>query len=256
MLATMVKKTFLLPRGRVVGEFVLVVLGVLAALMVDAWIEQRNDGNLRREYLARLTDDLEADRQSLEYRISFFSSVRSFGLETLERLQSDGPVDQAAILAAYYASENFAFNPIKNTYEDLQSTGNIRLLGDIELRLALASYYAKTSNLVGSGSEAYREIVRGIIPWKIQATIRKYCPTTDEIDDVPTGFPPCTLPGISADEVTGVFEALRAYPGLSETPIRNNRLVPRSMHSERLSCDRAARTRSHSHGTPQAASEP
>ena len=213
----MVKMKLVAPRGRIVGEFFLVVLGVLAALMVDAWIEQRHDDNLRQEYLARLTDDLEADRQNLEYRISFFTSVHAFGLQTLEKMRSDGPVDQDAILAAYYASENFDFSPIRNTYEDLQSTGNIRLLDDIELRLALASYYSRSSVArTRFAEESYRRLVRGVIPWKIQAAIREHCPTAEQIDDVPTGFPPCTLPGISADEVNAVFAALRACPGIVE----------------------------------------
>ncbi len=217
MLAAMVKMKRTARRGRIVGEFFLVVLGVLAALMVDTWIEQRNDDNLRQEYLARLADDLEADRQSLEYRILFFTSVHSFGLQTLERLRSDGPVDQVAILAAYYASENYTFFPIRNTYEDLQSTGNIRLLDDIELRLALASYHSKASLEGTTLEESYRQLVRGVIPWRIQAAIREHCPTSDQTDEVPTGFPPCTLPGISADEVNAVFAALRAYPGIFET---------------------------------------
>lgn len=212
----MVKMKLVAPRGRIVGEFLLVVLGVLAALMVDAWIEQRHDDNLRQEYLARLTDDLEADQQNLEYRISFFTSVHAFGLQTLENLRSDGPVDQDAILAAYYASENFEFRPIQNTYEDLQSTGNIRLLDDIELRLALASYHGLASVAGTNLEESYRKLVRGVIPWKIQAAIREHCPTAEQNDEVPTGFPPCTLPGISADEVNAVFAALRAYPGIFE----------------------------------------
>lgn len=212
----MVKMKLVAPRGRIVGEFFLVVLGVLAALMVDAWIEQRHDDNLRQEYLARLTDDLEADQQNLEYRISFFTSVHAFGLQTLENLRSDSPVDQDAILAAYYASENFEFRPIQNTYEDLQSTGNIRLLDDIELRLALASYHGLASVAGTNLEESYRKLVRGVIPWKIQAAIREHCPTAEQNDEVPTGFPPCTLPGISADEVNAVFAALRAYPGIFE----------------------------------------
>ncbi len=216
MLTNMVKMKLVAPRGRIVGEFLLVVLGVLAALMVDAWIEQRHDDNLRQEYLARLTDDLEADQQNLEYRISFFTSVHAFGLQTLENLRSDGPVDQDAILAAYYASENFEFRPIQNTYEDLQSTGNIRLLDDIELRLALASYHGLASVAGTNLEESYRKLVRGVIPWKIQAAIREHCPTAEQNDEVPTGFPPCTLPGISADEVNAVFAALRAYPGIFE----------------------------------------
>lgn len=134
---------FIAPRGRIVAEFFLVVMGVLAALMVDTWMEERQDDNLRQEYMTRLADDLETDRQSLDYRISFYSAVRNFGIETLGRIQSDSQVEQEAILAAYYASELFLFRSLENTYEDMQSTGNIRLLADIELRLALASYYRK-----------------------------------------------------------------------------------------------------------------
>ncbi len=216
MLASMVNIKSIASRGRLVGEFVLVVLGVLVALMVDTWIEQRNDDNLGQEYLARLADDLEADRQSLDYRIAFFTAVHSFGIQTLDRLQSDRPVDQDALLAAYYASENFGFRPIENTYEDLQSTGNIRLLGDIELRLALASYHRKTSTYLLALSETYREIVRGIIPWNIQQGIREHCPTTDDIGEIPTGFPPCTIPGVSVDDANVVFTSLRAHPGIFE----------------------------------------
>lgn len=109
------------------------------ALMVDTWIEQRNDDNFRQEYLASLTDDLKTDQQNLANRISFFTDVHSFGLETLDDLQSEEPVNQDVLLAAYYAAENWNSAPVKNTYEDLQSTGNIRLFGDLDLRLVLAA---------------------------------------------------------------------------------------------------------------------
>ena len=182
--------------------------------MVDTWMEERQDDNLRQEYMTRLADDLETDRQSLDYRISFYSAVRDFGLETLDRIQSDSQVEQEAILAAYYTSELFLFRSLKNTYEDMLSTGNIRLLADIEFRLALASYYRKISAEATDTAEDYRRIVRGIIPWKIQAAIREHCPTIDEIGEIPTGFPPCKLPGVSTDEVNEVFQSLRTHPDL------------------------------------------
>jgi hypothetical protein len=216
MLVSMNKKKLLLPGGRSIGEFVLVVLGVLVALMVDTWIEQRNDASLRQEYLASLTDDLRTDQQNLESRITFFSSVSSFGLETLEQLRSSKPVNQDALLAAYYASENWSSAPVRNTYEDLQSTGNIRLLGDFDLRLGLAEYHTKAISDEVIIHQKYREIVRGIIPIKIQAAIRKYCPTIDESGEIPTGFPPCTLPDLTVEEVNEVFASIRAYPGIGE----------------------------------------
>ncbi len=205
-----------MPRGRLFGEFVLVVLGVLVALMFDSWMEQRSDDNLRQEYLGRLAGDLEADRQNYQHRIAFYSDVRAFALQTLEALRSEAPVDQEDLLAAYYASEIFTLTPASSTYEDLKNTGNIRLLRNIEIRLALSSYHEKTAREGTSLDQGYRKIVRGIIPWEIQKAIREYCPTLDVSGEIPTGFPPCKLPQLNTDSVNTVINTLRAYPNIFE----------------------------------------
>ena len=206
-----------MPRGRIVGEFILIALGVLAAMMVDTWIEARNDDNLREEYESRLLRDLKADQEALNHRVNFFRAVRIFGTDTLDRIRSGEPDGQDALLAAYYASEIFEFTPIQNTYVDMQNTGNIRLLNDIDLRLALASYHNKSSTVNATSIQDYREIVRGVIPWRIQKAIRKHCPTTDPSDSIPTGFPECTIPHVGSDEATRIFAALAAHPGIEET---------------------------------------
>jgi hypothetical protein len=205
-----------MPRGRLFGEFVLVVLGVLVALMFDSWMEQRSDDNLRQEYLGRLADDLESDRQNYRNRIAFYSDVRAFALQTLSAFRSEAPVDQEDLLAAYYASEVFTLTPASNTYEDLQNTGNIRLLRDIELRLALSSYHEKTAREGTNLDKDYRKIVQGIIPWEIQKAIRKNCPTLDASGEIPTGFPPCKLPQLDTDNVNAIFNTIRAYPNIFE----------------------------------------
>ena len=205
-----------MPRGRLFGEFVLVVLGVLVALMFDSWMEQRSDDNLRQEYLGRLADDLETDRQNYQYRITFYSDVRAFALQTLDAVRSEAEVDQEDLLAAYYASEIFTVTPASNTYEDLQNTGNIRLIRDIELRLVLSSYHEKTAREGANLDEGYRKIVRGIIPWEIQKAIRENCPTLDVSGEIPTGFPPCKLPQLDTNNVNAIFNTIRAYPNIFE----------------------------------------
>ena len=184
--------------------------------MVDTWIEARHDEKLRQEYESRLLDDLQADREALAYRIRFFRSVRDFGTDTLDRIRSGEPVGQDALLAAYYAAEIFVFAPIENTYADLQSTGNIRLLQNIDLRLALASYHSRSPTLSAARSTEYRAIVRGIIPFRIQQAIREHCPTTDPSDAVPTGFPECSIPHVGSEEASRIFAQLAAHPGIEE----------------------------------------
>jgi hypothetical protein len=217
MLAFMIDKSRVVPVGKLFGEFVLIVLGVLMALMVDTGIEQRSDDNLRQEYISRLTADIEADRLNLDRRIAFFKSVRSFGLQTLAWLRSDSPPDQVVLLAAYYASERWPFQPVSNTYEDLQSTGNIRLLQNIDLRMALASYHTD-ANRVQTGldlPEFYREMIRGVIPPEIQTKIRKHCRAL-EISAQLKEFPECNLQDIATSEVADVLASLRKQLNATE----------------------------------------
>jgi len=160
-------------RGRTVGEFVLIVVGVFVALLLDTMMNERHDGGLRLEYLVRLEADINADKQAFEYRIEFFTAVQQFSQEFLNWMQSDAPVDQNVLLAAFYAAEIWAYVPRTSTYQDLQSTGNLRLIENIELRTRLFEYHNKIDIVRPGWSpfDEYREIIRGIIPSNVQAQI-------------------------------------------------------------------------------------
>ena len=51
-------KKVLRGRGKLVAEFFLIVIGVLAALAADTALEDRRDNDLKEEYLARLEASL------------------------------------------------------------------------------------------------------------------------------------------------------------------------------------------------------
>ncbi len=197
---------------RLVGEFFLIVIGVLVALMVETALESRKDDSLGDEYIARIKDDITADRVAIENRIDFFSDVQSFSNDVLVWLQTEPPVDRDLLLASFYSAEVWPFITIVSTYDDLLSTGNIRLLEDIDLRMGLSSYHnkANASRKGWNPSEDYREIIRGVIPTDIQAQLRRNCPTTDNMDEEPTGFPPCTLSGVDYDELSRLFRPLQS----------------------------------------------
>lgn len=196
---------------RLVGEFFLIVIGVLVALMVETALESRADDSLSDEYIARIKDDITADKVVIENRIDFFSDVQSFSNDVLVWSRTERPVDRDLLLASFYAAEIWPFITIVSTYNDLLSTGNIRLLEDIDLRMGLSSYHnkANTSRNGWNPSEHYREIIRGVIPTDIQSQIRQNCPTTDDLDEEPTGFPPCTLSGVDYDELSRLFLPLQ-----------------------------------------------
>jgi hypothetical protein len=198
-------------RSRMIGEFVLVVVGVLVALMVEAGLESRQDDQLRDEYLSRLEIDLGSDKGALEGRIEFFTDVQRFSKDVLDWLDSDAQVDQGLLLASFYAAEVWPLTPNASTYLDLHSTGNIRLLDDIDLRTSMAVYYNKAdSTMEGmTPSEDYRQVVRGVIPTEVQDLMRENCPTTDEADQSPSGFPPCSLPDVDYEQINRLYAPLR-----------------------------------------------
>jgi hypothetical protein len=197
---------------RLVGEFFLIVFGVLVALAVEAALENRKDGQLRDEYLLRIEKDVSSDQRAIEGRIAFFTDVQGFSNDALAWLQTDAPVNQEFLLASFYAAEVWPFVPNLSTYDDLRNTGNIRMLDDIDLRMNISAYYTK-ADLSRDGwnpIEDYREIVRGIIPNDVQDKIRQNCPTTDTLDEEPTGFPPCELSDIDYDELTRLFLPMKS----------------------------------------------
>ena len=49
-----------------IGEIVLVVLGILIALQINNWNENRKDRILEKEYLTRIKSDLEIDQELLK----------------------------------------------------------------------------------------------------------------------------------------------------------------------------------------------
>ena len=198
-------------RGRRVSEFVLIVVGVFVALMLETMMSERNDGELRAEYLARIGADMIADKQAIEFRIEFFTAVQKSSREVIDWMQSDAPVNQSVLLAAFYAAEIWPFVPRLSTYQDLQSTGNLRLIDNIDLRTSLFHYYNKAdaSRPGWNPSDEYRKTIRGVIPGDVQSQIRDACPTTDVSDNTPTGFPPCDLETIDFERMTILFDPLR-----------------------------------------------
>ncbi|MEP0202662.1 MAG: hypothetical protein ABJ084_00960 [Halioglobus sp.] len=206
-------------RGKIFGEFLLIVIGVLTALMLEAFMSERHDKTLEAQYLSRLESDITKDKLAFTYRIEFFSSVQAFSQEFLDWLHSDSVMDEHVLLAAFYAAEVWPYELTKSTYQDLQSTGNLRLIDKLALRANLIQYYnrADAGEDYWNPAAEYRKSIRGLIPTKIQEQIRDRCPTTDRQDLIPTGFPPCDLQGVDLSRIAILFEPLRKDPNFLKT---------------------------------------
>ena len=127
-----------------VGEFLVIVAGVLAALAVDQWKDALDARRLESVYIQRLRADLEADTASFaEFERTFIASK----VAVLRNLLSDDAVvrlgERSDLLADLSYSSFKALPPNRPaTFEELESTGALNLLRDPELRGAISAYYS------------------------------------------------------------------------------------------------------------------
>ncbi len=156
----------------VVVEFLLVVLGVLLALQVDNWNQERKDRALLDDYLIQLQADLRDDVRRAERRAEFTRELdaRADYFRSVIDGSIEGPVDNdllvGSILTAGYANLTLVNS---QTYDELISTGNLRLFQDTDLKRHVVDYYARSesgtqwNNLIQSVQTDYRREIRNLL---------------------------------------------------------------------------------------------
>jgi hypothetical protein len=126
------------------GEFFIVVLGVLAALWVENWNSDRKDLILEREYVDSLIADLELDDASIRDVMQYAEYLANNGksvLKSIEDRQFAGTPESFVLsvhLTAYLRFPTYS----RTTINDLMATGNLHLLRSKAVRDNIAAYYS------------------------------------------------------------------------------------------------------------------
>ncbi|MDA0348737.1 MAG: DUF6090 family protein [Verrucomicrobia bacterium] len=125
-----------------IGEILLVMIGILLALSVNNWNEERKVEQQRLKLIKNLESDFQRNLESVEQVIADVEELQS-GLETfLENAtgdNSDLTVDELKTLAENVRPNN-RFEPFLGFYRAAISTGSIALLGDSELNNLLVEF--------------------------------------------------------------------------------------------------------------------
>lgn len=131
------------------GEFVVIVVGVLLALWVDQLREARMNAELEVEYLESLLTDLDADLAQFDSAEAWMRRSETAAATVLALYEGSPPTESATALVAAVETAGWQYVPsiTRNTIDDLRSTGNLRLIQDPGLRRAIASYYLTVENV-------------------------------------------------------------------------------------------------------------
>ncbi len=138
-----------------VGEFVVIVAGVLAALAVDQWKDALDARELESAYIQRLRADLEADTASFAHFERTFLAAKVGVLRDLLARDATLRLGRRPNLMADLSYSSFKALPPNRpaTFEELESTGGLSLLRDLELRGAISAYYSGFEHISGILSE-------------------------------------------------------------------------------------------------------
>jgi len=131
------------------GEFVVIVVGVLLALWVDELREARFNAELEVEYLGSLVVDLDADLAQFDETEAWMRRSEAASATVLALYEGSPPTENVADLVAAVETAGWQYWPsiTRNTIDDLRSTGNLRLIRDPALRRAISSYYMTVENV-------------------------------------------------------------------------------------------------------------
>jgi uncharacterized protein YkvS len=128
------------------AEFLVVVAGVLAAIAVNAWYEGRREAASEDEYLSLLSNDIQNTVERLEEVMEFEGKQIRDGLTAYHTLSS--PKHSRDLAATSSALQRLIARRTLTlrdpTYQDLISTGNLRLIRNTEVRNRIVDFFEGT----------------------------------------------------------------------------------------------------------------
>ena len=181
------------------GEILLVVFGILIALQVDNWNEDRKKRQQAAEFRAQLREGVLADMENIRTRMAFFEKAIRYGYQAEAELSSPKAEDAESrwqfVVQAFHTSQIWNFNQVTATYNEVQNPEMLGYLGSPKLLNALQRYYnewpLQLSVLTG-GTRAYRDFIRSVIPARLQEYMWDACYDIDVLDV--QSFMPCSAP--------------------------------------------------------------
>ncbi|TVZ60311.1 hypothetical protein NA63_2863 [Flavobacteriaceae bacterium MAR_2010_105] len=130
-----------------IGEIVLVVIGILIALQINNWNEQRKADKLEAEYYCRLLEDLIQDSEQVDAVIKLSEDRLKASNQAVRLLQNKkakkvevGKQLGLSIIAIYSD-----FTPNNSAFEDLKSGANLNIIKDKNVIKSINNYFNKVA---------------------------------------------------------------------------------------------------------------
>jgi len=160
-------------------EFAVIVLGVLVALLMESAWQDHQDGQLAREYLERLSEEAEFNREVLRSDSNFMAQNCRAATQVRQVLAGAAELSpERLVLNAWAAALNYRPTYKTATWEDLLASGRIGLIDSADTRARIIDLYQLDLDLWRtSRDDPFRNTVVRVLPGDLMAGIAKDCLT-------------------------------------------------------------------------------
>jgi hypothetical protein len=124
------------------GELLLIIVGILGALAVNAWWDGRKDASTEASYLQQLLADVDANERVIKEFMDYHAGGRDAATRLASHFDAPGPLPGCETLADLLTTSlQWASLELRTgTFSALLATGDIRLIRDDALRGEVIRY--------------------------------------------------------------------------------------------------------------------
>ena len=152
------------------GEIILVAIGILIALWVNDYNDNRKNVKIENTYLKAMLEDFEINLKTSEYIIKRIENGIPSIIMLLEQSSLQAPTLPVDSLNKAFSVLNSmpAYSSSDRTYNNLVGSGDLKLIKNDKLKTNLAEYYRKLYilNLVQDTHES--ELVQSFQPYMME----------------------------------------------------------------------------------------
>ena len=127
-----------------VGELLIVIAGVLIALAIDQWNDDRLERLEELDAVTRLLADVESDLHSVESMLKAIDEKEKSLLRVRDVLAGDIEIDPAVFLNDIVGGANFGWNQRRArrmVVDNLIGSGKLGIISDQTIAYKIANYY-------------------------------------------------------------------------------------------------------------------
>jgi hypothetical protein len=134
-----------------IGEIILVVIGILIALSINNWNEERKNNRIETVFLEDFRSDLRTDIETLRERVGGNAAIIANSDSIISTLSNKKQLSKKELVNFYnqnlsLASESY-FIPEKTTINQFQASNNGHLISSKELKDKLFGYYSTNERI-------------------------------------------------------------------------------------------------------------